>query len=415
MELQRILAKDTREAMAKVHALYGDDALVISNKKARKQTEVIVAIDMAIDMAIDANTMITSLSPAKSRISIPTNIDELSFNQVIESQIFRSSPTLDSKSNVRVPAKISVADVKNTNDDNSLSVEDRDYLKARELVDLVKNELGAMRRELRISQELEANKAVSQVPAELSLLITSLDAAGIPAALRILVSNMIAKESKVDSATKLISKSLGSAIKHNPVLEAMEGIHVIAGRSGSENTLMAMRIAKQKALDYGGRNIAIISYSPKQTKSWTQTQMLGLQLGVETYHASNPSALSHVVAGLEEPKLILIETAGINLEHQINEICTSLPKAKKHLLLPADASEISVNKYLKRIRIEWSSVMLTQLESDIHPWPIINALMATGNAISIAACDSSLNDEAFAIDGVQLTQHSLSNLPLSPD
>ena len=411
MELQRILAKDTREAMAKVHALYGDDALVISNKKARKQTEVIVAIDMAID----ANTMITSLSPAKSRISIPTNIDELSFNQVIESQIFRSSPTLESKSNVGVPAKISVADVKNTNDDNSLSVEDRDYLKARELVDLVKNELGAMRRELRISQELEANKAVSQVPAELSLLITSLDAAGIPAALRILVSNMIAKESKVDSATKLISKSLGSAIKHNPVLEAMEGIHVIAGRSGSENTLMAMRIAKQKALDYGGRNIAIISYSPKQTKSWTQTQMLGLQLGVETYHASNPSALSHVVAGLEEPKLILIETAGINLEHQLKEICTSLPKAKKHLLLPADASEVSVNKYLKRIRIEWSSVMLTQLESDIHPWPIINALMATGNAISLAACDSSLNDEAFAIDGVQLTQHSLSNLPLSPD
>jgi flagellar biosynthesis protein FlhF len=411
MELQRILAKDTREAMAKVHALYGDDALVISNKKARKQTEVIVAIDMAID----ANTMITSLSPAKPRISIPANPEELSFNQVIESQIFRSLPTLDSKSNVRVPAKTSVALVKNTNDDNSLSVEDRDYLKARELVDLVKNELGAMRRELRISQELEANKAVSQVPAELSLLITSLDAAGIPAALRILVSNMITKESKIDSAIKLISKSLGSAIKHNPVLEEMEGIHVITGRSGSENTLMAMRIAKQKALDYGGSNIAIISYSPKQTKSWTQTQMLGLQLGVETYHASNPNALTHVVAGLEDPKLILIETAGINLEHQLKEICTSLPKAKKHLLLPADASEVSVNKYLKRIRIEWSSVMLTQLESDIHPWPIINTLMATGNAISLAASDSSVNDEAFALDGIQLTQHSLSNLPLGPD
>ena len=411
MELQRILAKDTREAMAKVHALYGDDALIISNKKARKQTEVIVAIDMAID----ANTMITSLSPAKPRISIPANPEELSFNQVIESQIFRSLPTLDSKSNVRVPAKTSVALVKNTNDDNSLSVEDRDYLKARELVDLVKNELGAMRRELRISQELEANKAVSQVPAELSLLITSLDAAGIPAALRILVSNMITKESKIDSAIKLISKSLGSAIKHNPVLEEMEGIHVITGRSGSENTLMAMRIAKQKALDYGGSNIAIISYSPKQTKSWTQTQMLGLQLGVETYHASNPSALTHVVAGLEDPKLILIETAGINLEHQLKEICTSLPKAKKHLLLPADASEVSVNKYLKRIRIEWSSVMLTQLESDIHPWPIINTLMATGNAISLAASDSSVNDEAFALDGIQLTQHSLSNLPLGPD
>jgi hypothetical protein len=59
--------------------------------------------------------------------------------------------------------------------------------------------------------------------------------------------------------------------------------------------------------------------------------------------------------------------------------------------------------------------MLTQLESDIHPWPIINTLMATGNAISLAASDSSVNDEAFALDGIQLTQHSLSNLPLGPD
>ena len=35
MELQRIFAKDTQEAMAKVHALYGNDTLVVSNKKAR--------------------------------------------------------------------------------------------------------------------------------------------------------------------------------------------------------------------------------------------------------------------------------------------------------------------------------------------------------------------------------------------
>ena len=59
--------------------------------------------------------------------------------------------------------------------------------------------------------------------------------------------------------------------------------------------------------------------------------------------------------------------------------------------------------------------MLTKLDTDINPWTIINTLMATGNAISLAACDSSLNDEAFALDGVQLAKHSLSNLPLKPD
>jgi flagellar biosynthesis GTPase FlhF len=410
MELQRILAKDTREAMAKVHAIYGDDALVISNKKARRQTEVIVAIDMAID----DGKIINSLSPAQSKISASANPNDLTFDQVMESEIFRSAPSPEFTTNTRGADKVSMANANKTSED-CLSAQDRDYLKVRELVDLVKNELGTMRREQRISQELEANQAFNKVPIELGTLIMSLDAVGIPTPLRILVNKMIAKESEVDSAIKLISKSLGTAIKHNPVLDNMKGVHVIAGRSGSENTLMAMRIAKQKAVEYGGGNIAIISYNPKQTKSWAQTQMLGVQLGVETYHASTPSALTHIVAGLENPKLILVETAGIHLEHQLKEICTSFPTTKKHLLLPADASEVSVNKYLKRIRIEWSSVMLTQLDPDIHPWPIINTLMATGNAISLAACDSSLNDEAFALDGVQLAKHSLSNLPLKPD
>tara|TARA_B100000787_G_C16196013_1_gene300904 strand:+ start:2323 stop:3558 length:1236 start_codon:yes stop_codon:yes gene_type:complete len=411
MELQRILAKDTREAMAKVHALYGSDALVISNKKARKQTEIIVAIDMAAE----ANAVITSLASPKSRVLTTANPNEPSFGEVIESAIFRSVPSLGSQPNVSDSDKSSVSAAESTNDDNPLAIQDQEYIKVRELVDLVKNELGAMRRELRISHELEANRALSQVSKEMSAFINSLDHAGIPVPMRILANKLIAKESDIDSAIEVISKTFGSAIKHNPVLDEMKGIHVIAGRSGSENTLMAVRIAKQKVINYGGGNIAIISYSPQQTKSWTHTQMLGLQLGVEAYHASSPSALAHIVASLDDPRLILIETAGINLEHQLKEICTSLPEAKKHLLLPADASEVSVNKYLKRIRIEWDSVMLTQFESDIHPWPVINTLMATGNAISLAAFDSSLNDGVFALDGVQLTRHCLSNLPLSPD
>jgi len=58
--------------------------------------------------------------------------------------------------------------------------------------------------------------------------------------------------------------------------------------------------------------------------------------------------------------------------------------------------------------------MLNQLERDIHPWPIINTLMATGNAISLASSDFSLGDEAFSLDGTDLTKHSLSNLPQIP-
>jgi hypothetical protein len=410
MELQRILAKDTQEAMAKVHALYGNDALVISNKKARKQTEVIVAIDVAAK----ANETSTSLNSNKSRIFNTAKSNEPSFNEVIESKIFNSPAVLESKSTTRSPTDAVMPTHNILCDEDISSLQDREYLKTRELVDLVKKELSAMRRELKISQQLETSQTLDKMTPELGSLISSLDAAGIPAPLRILVSNLIAKESEVNSAIKLISKSLGSAIKHNPLIKDMKGIHVIAGRSSSENALMSLRLAKQKSPEYSGQGICIINYSSEQTKGWSQTQILGLQSGIKTYHAGTPSALSHVIAGLEEPKLIIIETSGIDLQNQLTEICTEFPSAKKHLLLPADASEVSVNRYLKRDRISWDSVMLNQLDRDIHPWPIINALMATGNAISVASSDFSLEVEAFSLDGTDLTRHSLSNLPLAP-
>lgn len=410
MELQRILAKDTQEAMAKVHALYGNDALVVSNKKARKQTEVIVAIDVAAK----ANETIASLSSNKSRISNTIKSNEPSFDEVIESKIFNSAATLESKSATQTPTDTGVPTHNVLRDEGIPSLQDREYLKTRELVDLVKKELSAMRRELKISHELETSQSLEKITPELGSLISSLDAAGIPAPLRILVSNLIAKESEVNSAIKLISKSLGSAIKHNPLLKDMKGVHIIAGRSSSENALMSLRLAKQKSREYSGQRVCIINYSSEQTKGWCQTQLLGLQSGIKTYHAGTPSALSHLVAGLEEPKLIIIETSGVDLQNQLAQICTEFPTAKKHLLLPADASEVSVTRYLKRDRISWDSVMLNQLEHDIHPWPIINTLMATGNAISVASSDFSLEDEAFSLDGTDLTKHSLSNLPQIP-
>ena len=57
MELQRVLAEDTRRAMEKVIQLYGEDALVVSNNRAKDKTEIIVAIDVAADTQKTLNEM----------------------------------------------------------------------------------------------------------------------------------------------------------------------------------------------------------------------------------------------------------------------------------------------------------------------------------------------------------------------
>ena len=79
--------------------------------------------------------------------------------------------------------------------------------------------------------------------------------------------------------------------------------------------------------------------------------------------------------------------------------------------MAADASEASVNRQLKAGAGDWDSVMLSRLEDDIHPWPVINALLNTNIPISIYAYEPSITAAPIALTGFDLAEHSLNNLP----
>ena len=84
MELQRVLAHDTRKAMEKVYELYGEDAMVVSNSRTHNQTELVVAIDLATQ-AMDAlsETPLANQSPRREALGEMPN-----FDTVLESHVF---------------------------------------------------------------------------------------------------------------------------------------------------------------------------------------------------------------------------------------------------------------------------------------------------------------------------------------
>ena len=89
MELQRVLAADSRSAMEKVVELYGTDALVVSNKKANNQTEIIVAIDLASQASAALDELqAPRLEEPQPRVALG---NMPSFDDVMESQIFKST------------------------------------------------------------------------------------------------------------------------------------------------------------------------------------------------------------------------------------------------------------------------------------------------------------------------------------
>ena len=403
MELQRILAKDSRTAMEQVHTLYGKDALVVSNKRARDKTELIVAVDLAYDSESVFNEMQVK---SENQNNEPTK-NSSNFDQVMESKIFKTSQDKDLEGQM---LHFGSAFSESSKLEIDLAAEEREKLKSREIVDLVKQELAVMRREFKLSQQLEAWTGTHAVAQEMRPLIEALNDTGMPIPLRTLVTDIINQNDTMTDVLDSITEALGQSLEHAEVLNEMEGLHIIAGSSGSGKTLMATRIARQKAIEYGEHAVAIISFSDLRFGAWSQSLLLSAQAGVEVYRANSLDALDQLLIELDDRKLLLIDTAGINTEGTINMLATHLPMAQKHLVIAADASEGSANKYLRKALGRWDSVMLSRLEQGTFPWPVVNALLNKKVPLSISSASPSALESALPITGPALIRGSLDQL-----
>ena len=407
MELQRILAKDSRSAMEQVHQKYGIDALVVSNKRANNKTELIVAIDFEDNSEVILEGLqVEGESMMNERLAqYPT------FDQVMETKVFKTTPddTTSIRPSVSFMPSGDVAEKLPTEAGN----ETREYLHAREIVDLVKEELAVLRRELKLSGQMEAWGRNQFVSEPMKPLIKALDQSDMPLSLQAMVADIVNQSVTYNEALDGISTTLGHNIANVNILSEMQGIHVITGSSGSGKTLMCARLANQKALEYGEHDVALISFKDTRFGAWSQVQLLGAQAGVDTFRANSDDALEQLVAELSSRKLVLIDTPGVDVASTMNTLMTLLPDAKYHLVVSADASEGGISKYVKMNNGAWTSIMLSRLANDIQPWPLINVLLKENIAVSLAAGVPSIADQAASITGVSLLKTSLSELPLS--
>ena len=407
MELQRILAKDSRSAMEQVHQKYGIDALVVSNKRANNKTELIIAIDLEDDSEVVLEEL-----QVKGEPMLNDKLEQYpAFDQVMESKVFKTVP--DDTTPIRpLVSFIPSCDVAEKSSTDAGS-EAREYLHAREIVDLVKEELAVLRRELKLSGQMEAWGRNQFVSEPMKPLIKALDDSGMPLSLRAMITDIVNQSVTVNEALDGISTTLGQNIANVNILSEMQGIHVITGSSGSGKTLMSARLANQKALEYGEHDIALISFKDTRFGAWSQVQLLGAQAGVDTFRVNSDDALEQLVAELSSRKLVLIDTSGVDVVSTINMLTDVLHDAKYHLVVSADASEGGISKYVKMNNGAWTSIMLSRLTNDIQPWPLINVLLKENIAVSLAAGVPSITDPATSISGVSLLKTSLSELPLS--
>ena len=406
MELQRILAKDSRTAMDQVNNLYGKDALVVSNKRAKGKTELIVAIDLETD----SESVLKDLEVQGECQKLDSISDNLNFDQVMESKIFKTTNDSPSES-----AKTTLlgSSPKSTNRDIDFAAEDRERLKSREIVDLVKQELTAMRHEFKLSQRLEFWSDTHNVPEEVQPLIDALNRTGMPAPLQSLVSDIASQVDISSDIIGTIADSLAESLSHIEILDEMGGVHIFGGSAGSGKTLSMMKVAHQKANEYGAESLAIISFSDYRFGAWSQSQLLASQAGVDIYRANSLEVLDQLLLELDDRRLILIDTSSIGDTSSFNALIEHLPIAQKHLVLAADASEGSATSYLSEPLKKWDSVIITKLENRTFPWSVVSALVNYKVPLSLVSSSSLASEAALSATGAELIKSSLDQLTTS--
>lgn len=358
MQLKRILARDSRTATDQAIALYGEDVLIISNHQVNGRTELVVALDVAADGGHEP----TLIEP---KLGATSFLDAL--RDAEKPRSFQPE----------VPIQAKEQDA-------------RDYLRGREIVDMVRDELASLRREFRLTQQTAGWQQGLQLAEDVQPLARALGDAAMPQALRSLLLDTLQDHESTENALAAFNAVLTHTLAGREADLPTQGVHVIAGPSGAGKTLMAARLARHAEQLHGAAQVALISYHDMRAGAWSQMQMLAAQLGVDCFRAGDASTLALLLNELAPRRLVLIDTPGVQMSERLAEVRATHAGAKFHAVVPADASSATLARQMGAQ--PWDSLFVSKLDECTQPWPLLhflgnNSLVLAGSSDGCGAGD----------------------------
>ena len=392
MELKRILAHDTKSATEKAMALYGRNVLVISNHMVGGQTELVVAIDIE-----ETAEPVATAKPSEAATDFKRHFAQAQTQPKGHAQAAKTPAPAQSLPLVqrKVPG-----------------IED---FASREMMDLIREELAALRREFQQTQQAPAWNHSHQMSPDVEELIASFTRAGMPGGLRTLLLDTV-KDMRSEHEALMAVRNQLEQVSHRPSMDLPQtGIHLIAGPSGSGKTTMVVRLAREAASQQAAAKVVIISYRDERVGAWAQTQALANQAGIECFRADSGAALSALLAQLSGRGLVLIDTCGTHMAERVMEIQAVCPTCSTHALVAADASTATLRRALRSSGVRWNSLMVSKLDESVQPWPLVEFLCDNFLPLSAASDGAQLGALRRDLSAASLVEMAIAQLSRAPE
>lgn len=456
MELKRILARDTRSATEQAMAMYGPDVLIISNNRVSGQTELVVALDVAAESATSVlneemptvmpTVTVVAATPEKTEAkeASPSGTDNafgdhlhvlLTRGAVVSAKAQAPAPAPAEVAQVKTPAEVKKTAIKAAPVEKKKSVRkvaapsakkapppklppkeefradgQHEQIRSQEIVSLVREELAALRREFRLSQQTMGWESQQRWSEPIAPIVENLVQSAMPFELRTLLLDGLKEQNTFKQAMKSIRDTLMCNLKRPQAALPTAGVHVLAGPSGAGKTLMVARLAQQMALAEGAEKVAVVSFQDTRAGAWSQTQMLCAQSGVDSFRATDLDTLKLVLDELSSRQLVLIDTASVQMGERLLDVLKVLPTASLHAVVPADASAVTLKRVLLDSKMNWSSLMVSKVDESSAPWALLQFLTqdATKLSLSVGSCS-----DRVAAGGMEMSPSVLVNLAIA--
>lgn len=367
MELQRIVAKDSRTATAIAAEKFGSDALIVSNERINGKVELIVAVTTpTVTTPSSSGTTIAKM--AGRRAAHPAAVDEgYSGKSSTKASIRQQTP---SASPPTTPGR------------------------AQELVDFVKSELAELRREIRLSQKLALSPLSFSVPAEARPVFEALESAGVPAGARALLAESMASSADETSALQAVESALASMLGDAGPMAHMQGIHALAGPSGAGKTLMTAKLAHHHVVRHGydTDDIALVSFGQHGPGAWGRQQALASMAGIDCFLAKTPEVLQEVLLDLATRKMVLIDLPGASMAQALAQLRQCCPRAVCHAVIPADAGMSTFRRFVPAESGGCQTLMLSKTDDTVDPWSLLQVSLEMGLRVSCNGTGPRLED-----------------------
>jgi flagellar biosynthesis protein FlhF len=398
MKIKRYTAPSMREALARVRAEQGADAVILSSRRGEEGIEVIAAVDYDEALFVEANrqrsavssTMAAAPAPpepailapraqpkaaqdqAQQRSSrspklIPAHFQRLTMSSLSVAAVLRDSlpavasaarsepvrtPAVAKPSPTSQPARPPQSSQPLQPSRTSQPVQPPRSLQATQPPQPVRADANytAMQRELKdMRQMLESgfagitwNDKRLREPLKARVL-EELSAAGIAPDVASMLAKLTPQRTTVENPSHI---PMALLVKHLPVVDDLStvsgGIMAVVGPTGAGKTTTIAKLAARWCMRHTPADLALVSTDSYRIGARDQLMTYARVLGAQMHAANSGKELAALLERLKSKKLILIDTAGMGtrdtrLAEQLAVLKQGAPRARILLALPAQS------------------------------------------------------------------------------